>query len=131
MSPFSIQTISGRGVMISRIWRSPNRKTLSNSAASPASTAPVWAPAEIMVRISSSPIWGVDAEMPRARLVMVLKSWSSVTIGDKVSSTNRMGRDTANATFSERRQAMFLGTVSPKSNRNVVTPAVATKTERP
>ena len=68
-------------------------------------------------------------EMPRALLVMVLKYWSNVTIGERVSSTIRTGRETANATCSERRQAMFLGTVSPNNNRKVVTPAVAAKTE--
>ena len=116
--------------MISRIWRSPKRNTFSKSAASPASTAPVWAPAAIIMRISSSPIWGVTAEMPRARLVRVLKSWSRLTTGERASSTSRTGRETANATRSERRQAMFLGTVSPNNSRSVVTPAVAAKTAR-
>ena len=43
----------------------------------------------------------------------------------------RMGLETLRATLSERRQAMFLGAVSQNSNRNVVTPKVAAKTESP
>ena len=65
----------------------------------------------------------------RARLVAVLNHWSSVTTGERASSTSRMGRETAKATRSERRQAMFLGKVSPNNSRKVVTPAVAAKTD--
>ena len=59
-----------------------------------------------------------------------MKSWSRVTNGDKASSISLIGRETANATRSDRRQAMFLGSVSPNNRRKAVIPPVAANTER-
>ena len=59
----------------------------------------------------------------------MVKSWSRVTSGDRANSTNRIGRETTKATRSDRRQATFLGRVSPNNRRKAVTPPVAANTE--
>ena len=103
VAPLGMPTISGRGVITSRTWRSPNRNTFCSSSASDGSNVPSASPMSISERSSLSVIESrSDAVTPSILAVLLVIASSARTMGSSIVSMNLSGRAYINATRSER-----------------------------